>query len=159
MTTRKLIGEWRSRFQARPSLKNSLKKLSGIKKRSWCRICIHPLRFSLWRTQISKNVGYIKMIFGNGSANRDSKKPGAISKITLQEHLRKHKYRPGLKRPRGIHPMCNPHNPKRRCSQDHTMALENIATATQSDRISVVLLTKTIIEISTQVNNVFSPTA
>ena len=33
--------------------------------------------------------------------------------------------------------------------QDHTMALENIATATQSNKRSVTLLTKTIAEIST----------
>ena len=35
--------------------------------------------------------------------------------------------------------------------QDHTPALENLATATQSDRTSVVLLTKTISELSIQV--------
>ena len=35
--------------------------------------------------------------------------------------------------------------------QDHTMALANIATSTQSDRKSVALLTKTIAELSTQV--------
>ena len=35
--------------------------------------------------------------------------------------------------------------------QDHTLALENIATATQADRTLVALLTKTISELSTQV--------
>ena len=35
--------------------------------------------------------------------------------------------------------------------QDHTLALENIATATQADRTSVALLTNTISEISSQV--------
>ena len=36
--------------------------------------------------------------------------------------------------------------------QDHTLALANIATATQDDRTLVTLLTKTISELSTQVN-------
>ena len=35
--------------------------------------------------------------------------------------------------------------------QDHTQALTNLATATQADRTSVVLLTKTILELSSQV--------
>ena len=35
--------------------------------------------------------------------------------------------------------------------QDHTQALANIATATQADRTSVALLTKTILELSSQV--------
>ena len=35
--------------------------------------------------------------------------------------------------------------------QDHTQALANIATATQADRTSVALLTKTISELSSQV--------
>ena len=35
--------------------------------------------------------------------------------------------------------------------QNHTLALENLATATQSDRTSVALLTKTILELSSQV--------
>ena len=35
--------------------------------------------------------------------------------------------------------------------QDHTMALANLATATQSDRTLVALLTKTVAELSTQV--------
>ena len=35
--------------------------------------------------------------------------------------------------------------------QDHTMALENLATATQDDRTSVTLLTKTILELPIQV--------
>ena len=35
--------------------------------------------------------------------------------------------------------------------QDHTQALTNIATATQADRTSVALLTKTISELSSQV--------
>ena len=35
--------------------------------------------------------------------------------------------------------------------QDHTLALANLATATQSDRTSVALLTKTISELSGQV--------
>ena len=35
--------------------------------------------------------------------------------------------------------------------QDHTLALANLATATQADRTSVVLLTKTILELSGQV--------
>ena len=35
--------------------------------------------------------------------------------------------------------------------QDHTLALENIATATQADRTLVALLTKTISELSGQV--------
>ena len=35
--------------------------------------------------------------------------------------------------------------------QDHTLALANIATATQADRTSVALLTKTISELSGQV--------
>ena len=35
--------------------------------------------------------------------------------------------------------------------QDHTQALANLATATQADRTSVALLTKTISELSGQV--------
>ena len=35
--------------------------------------------------------------------------------------------------------------------QDHTQALANLATATQADRTSVALLTKTISELSSQV--------
>ena len=35
--------------------------------------------------------------------------------------------------------------------QDHTLALANIATATQADRTSVALLTKMISELSSQV--------
>ena len=35
--------------------------------------------------------------------------------------------------------------------QDHTQALANLATATQTDRTSVALLTKTISELSSQV--------
>ena len=35
--------------------------------------------------------------------------------------------------------------------QDHTLALANLATATQSDRTSVALITKTISELSSQV--------
>ena len=35
--------------------------------------------------------------------------------------------------------------------QDHTLALANLATATQADRTSVALLTKTISELSSQV--------
>ena len=35
--------------------------------------------------------------------------------------------------------------------QDHTQALANLATATQADRTSVALLTKTISEFSSQV--------
>ena len=35
--------------------------------------------------------------------------------------------------------------------QDHTLALANIATATQADRTSVALLTKMILELSIQV--------
>ena len=38
--------------------------------------------------------------------------------------------------------------------QDHTMALENIATATQADRTLVALLTKTIAEFTTQVTSI-----
>ena len=37
--------------------------------------------------------------------------------------------------------------------KDHTMALANLATATQADRTSVALLTKTIADLSTQVSN------
>ena len=116
MTSRKLIGEWRNRFQARLSLKNSSKLLSGIKKQSWCIIRIRPLRLSLWRSQTSKNAGYIKIISGNGPANRDSTKPGAISKLNLQDHLRKNEDPPGLWRPRGTLPMYNIRRPARRCS-------------------------------------------
>ena len=36
--------------------------------------------------------------------------------------------------------------------QDHTLALANLATETQSDRTSVVLLTKTITDITTHVS-------
>ena len=36
--------------------------------------------------------------------------------------------------------------------QDHTLALENITTAKQANRTSVVLLTKTISELSSQVS-------
>ena len=35
--------------------------------------------------------------------------------------------------------------------QDHTQAIANLATATQADRTSVALLTKTISELSSQV--------
>ena len=38
--------------------------------------------------------------------------------------------------------------------QDHTLALENLATATQADRTSVALLTKTISELSIQVAHI-----
>ena len=37
--------------------------------------------------------------------------------------------------------------------KDHTLALANLATATQADRTSVALLTKTIAELSNQVSN------
>ena len=115
MTSRKLTRERRSRFKARIYLKNSPKKLSGIKKRPRCRILIHPLRLSLWHTQTSKTAGYIKMIVGNVPANRGSTKPGAISKLTSKERLRKHEDHPGIRRPRDMQPMCNPHKPTRNC--------------------------------------------
>ena len=37
--------------------------------------------------------------------------------------------------------------------KDHTLALENLATATQDDRTSVALLTKKILELSSQVTH------
>ena len=75
-----------------------------------------PAQISLWRTQTSKNAGYIKMIFGNSPENRGLRRPGATSKLTSLERLKKHKYHPGLQIPRGMQPMCNPHKPMRRCS-------------------------------------------
>ena len=60
-------------------------------------------------------AGYIKMISGNGPANRVPTQPGAILKITFQDSLNKHKDPLGLRRPRGMQPMCNPHKPTQHC--------------------------------------------
>ena len=116
MTYKKSIRKLRIRFQTRPSLKSPLKKSSGIKKRSGCKICIYPLRLSLWCTQTSKNAGYIKMIARNGPENQGSRRPGSTSKLTSKESLSKPKDHPGPRRPRGMQQMCNTHKPMRYCS-------------------------------------------
>ena len=54
------------------------------------------------------------MISRNGPTNRGSTKPGANLKLTSKERLNKHKDPPGLGRPRGMHPMWNPHKSMRR---------------------------------------------
>ena len=66
-----------------------IEKLRGIKKRLRCQVHIHLLRLSLWRTEPSKNTGYIKMIVGNGPENQGSRRPEATSRLTSQERLRK----------------------------------------------------------------------
>ena len=43
--------------------------------------------------------------------------------------------------------------------QDHTLALANLATATQADRTSFALLTKTVLELSSQVATLTAKTA
>ena len=60
-----------------------------------------------------ENAGYIKMIVGNIPTNLGLRRPGTISKITLQERLRKPEDHPGLQISRGMQPMCNPHKPTR----------------------------------------------
>ena len=97
------------------------------------------------------------MIFGNGPENQDSRIPGVTSKLTSQERLGKPEDHPGPQRPRGYTENVKSAQSNAalftKMKQDHTLALANLATATQANRKSVVMLTKTIAELSTQVSN------
>ena len=117
MISRKLIGGWRNQFRAKPLSKNSSSKLNGTKKYLRFKICIRLYIFSLWRPRTSKNAGSIKMIYGSGSANRDSTKHRVILNLTLREHLKRHKDTPGFRRPKDMLSLCNPQKPTWRCLQ------------------------------------------
>ena len=126
----------------KPSLKSLLRKFSGIKKQLQYKIRIHLPRLSLWRTQTSKNVGYIKIIVKNGPESQGLRNLRETSRLTSQERSRKTKDPPGPQRTKGMQQVCKPHKTMQsfspRCSRTKPWIL------TQANSNSVGMLTKTI---------------
>ena len=120
-----------------------------------CRILIRPLRFSLWSLKTSKKYGLYQDDCQEWPRKPRLKKTWSNFKTHSARAFKEKRRSSRTSKTKGY--ATNEQYAQSNAAlftkihQDHTMALENIATATQSDKTLVVLLTKKIAELTTQV--------
>ena len=135
-------------------MKSSLKILSGIKKQLRCKIRIHPLRLSIWRTQTSKNAGYIKMTVGNDPKNQGSRDLEQLQS-SLCKSVKETRRSSRTSKTKGYAENVQSTQANAafftEMQQDHTLAQANLATVTQANITLIALLANTIADISNQV--------
>ena len=102
-----------------------------------------------------KNAGYIKMIVGNGPENHGSKKTWSNFNAHLARAIKETQRSSRTSKTKGYAENFQSAQANTELftemQQYYTLAMVNLAMATQADRTSVVLLTKTISDLSTQV--------